>query len=214
MNTKTAKSVKREGKKLNIRKLHSTKNWWNWFGRSMKLRCATCQVNLEDYEIGEHSSNIGWRVHGLVGDLYEIEFAHTTTNNIEYNLNKFIFKIQPRTIHMLFFKFEKWVWYCTAWAHVLKTHHYINSKKICCKAEWEIMYKYSIFLKLLTKSLVIGPITFTSQHNVNSSWHDLIRPHAIMFIKLGIHWIHTLPQLLDASWRCRKFVQASFEKCL
>ena len=40
---------------------------------------------------------------------------------------------------------------------------------------------YSVLFKFPTKSLVIGPVTPTLQHNVNSLWHALIKRHAIMF---------------------------------
>jgi hypothetical protein len=59
--------------------------------------------------------------------------------------------------------------------------------RLCCNTKLEIIYKYSFLLKFPTKSLIIGPITPTLQHNVNSSWHALIKHHAIMFTEMGIH---------------------------
>ena len=85
-------------------------------------------------------------------------------------------------------------------AHVCKTSHYINNKKVCCKAKWETIYKNSVLFKLPTKSLVIGPVSHILHHNVNSSWHALIKCHAIMFTEVGIHSTHTFPQFLDTSW--------------
>jgi hypothetical protein len=98
-------------------------------------------------------------------------------------------------------------------AHVRKNSHYIDNKKVVCKAKWETIHKASILSKLLTKSLLISPITPTLQHNVNSSWHALIKRHANLFTEIGIHWTHTLPQFLDTSWRCREFVYMPFKKC-
>ena len=98
-------------------------------------------------------------------------------------------------------------------AHVCKISHYIDNKKVCCKAKWEIIYIYSVLFKLPTKSLVFGPIAPTLGHNVNCLWHAFIKHHAILFIEIGIHWTHTLPQILGTSW-CHKFIQMLFEKCL
>ena len=95
----------------------------------------------------------------------------------------------------------------------MQISHYIDNKKVCCKAQWETIYRYSGVLKLPKKSLVICPITPTLQHNVNSLWHPLIKCHAIIFIEIGIHWTHMLAESLDTSWRCHKFVQAPSQKC-
>ena len=37
------------------------------------------------------------------------------------------------------------------------------------------------------KSLIIGLVTLTLQHNVNSLWHALIKHCAFMFIEIEIH---------------------------
>jgi hypothetical protein len=51
----------------------------------------------------------------------------------------------------------------------------------------EKLYKNTQFCSSCVQiSLVIGPITPTLQHNVNSSWHALIKRHAIMFTEIGI----------------------------
>ena len=50
-------------------------------------------------------------------------------------------------------------------------------------------------------------MTPTIQQSVKSSWHALIKCHASIFTEIGLHWTHTLPQLLNTSWRCRKYVQ-------
>ena len=68
-------------------------------------------------------------------------------------------------------------------AHVHKFHITYIARKLHCKAKWELYTNTHIFLKCL----VIGPVCLTFQHNVNSSWHALIKPHAILFIKIGIH---------------------------
>ena len=137
----------------------------------------------------------------------------TITNKIEYTLNKPIFNTQSRTIHMFFSNLK--IGYDTAQtcAHVCKVSHYIECKKVCCKAKWETIYKYLVLIKLPTKSLVSGPVTPTLQHNVDSSWHALIKRHIIMFNEIGINWTHTLPQFWDTSWRYHKFVQVLFHKC-
>ena len=49
------------------------------------------------------------------------------------------------------------------------------------------IYIYSVLFKLPTNFLVIGQVTPTLQHNFNSSWHALIKCHAIMFIEIAIH---------------------------
>ena len=69
------------------------------------------------------------------------------------------------------------------------------------------------FVQVAYKILEIGPVNPILQHNVNSSWHALLKRHAIMFVEIGIHWTYTLPQFLDTFWRCCKFVQVPFEKC-
>ena len=153
------------------------------------------------------------------------------TNNLEYSLNILIFNTQARTIHRLFLKIWKLDMVLHKLMHMFAKFHkfsvfglrytyqknrlqdqvvtYIDSKKICYKSKWETVYKYSI---LPTKSLVIGLVTPTLQRNVNSLWHALIKCHAILFTEIGVHE-HTLSQFSDTSWRCCKFVQASFEKC-
>jgi hypothetical protein len=84
-------------------------------------------------------------------------------------------------------------------AHICKTSHYIDIENICCKSQRETIYKYSILFKLPTKSLVIGPVAPTIQHNVNSLWHAFMKRHAILCTEIGVHVTHTLPQFLDTS---------------
>ena len=95
-------------------------------------------------------------------------------------------------------------------AHVCKILHYVNNIKVCSKAKWKTIYKYSVLIKLSTRSLVIGSVTPTLQHNINSLWHVLIKRHAIMFTKIGIHWTHTLPY----SWIPLGGVVGLFKRCL
>ena len=68
-----------------------------------------------------------------------------------------------------------------------KISHYIDNKKVCCQAKYKTISRYSVLFKLPTKALVIGLVIPTLQHNVNSSWHALIKRHAIMLIEIGIH---------------------------
>ena len=59
-------------------------------------------------------------------------------------------------------------------AHVYGSSYYIDSRKVWCKVKWETMYIHLVLFKLPTKSLVIGPVILTLQHNVNSLWHAFI----------------------------------------
>ena len=93
MNNEKAKNAKWGDVKLRIQNHRVRKYSWNWFGRFMKL----LEVKVHYYEIEvwcmsnrvrrilnqfrrfmqlvEHFDNIGWKVHKLVWNLHEIEFA-------------------------------------------------------------------------------------------------------------------------------------------
>ena len=92
----------------------------------------------------------------------------TLTNNIECILNILIFNKQPQTIHSFFFNLKIGYDIVQICAHVCKTPHYIDSSKICGKAKLETLYIYSVLFKLPTKTLVIGLVIPTLQHNINS----------------------------------------------
>ena len=73
-------------------------------------------------------------------------------------------------------------------AHVCKTLHYIDSKKICCKRQMRNYIQiFSLVQVAYNLFLVIGLVIPTLQHNVNSLWYALIKRHAILFIEIGIH---------------------------
>ena len=113
-------------------------------------------------------------------------------------------------ITVFFSRNENGIWYCTYLCTCMQILHYGNNIKVCSKAKWKTIHKYSVLIKLSTRSLVIGSVTPTLQHNINSLWHVLIKRHAIMFTKIGIHWTHTLPY----SWIPLGGVVGLFKRCL
>ena len=126
-------------------------------------------INYQNFAIDTYSYEQNW-VH-----FEQTHLQQTTTNNSQVFFSDLKIRYDiPQTC-----------------AHVCKISHHINSKKVRCKAKWETIYRYSILIKLPTKSLVIGLVTPTLQLNINSSWHALIKRNAIMFTKIGIHWTHT-----------------------
>ena len=68
-----------------------------------------------------------------------------------------------------------------------KFHIAVVVRKYVANPNEKTMYKYLVLFKLLTKSLVIGSISPTLQHNINSSWQAFIKRHAIMLTEIGIH---------------------------
>jgi len=60
-------------------------------------------------------------------------------------------------------------------------------RKYAAKPNEKLYTNIQFCSSCLQKSLVIGLVTPTLQHNVNSLWHVFIKRHAILFIEIGIH---------------------------
>lgn len=59
---------------------------------------------------------------------------------------------------MFFFIFEIEYDIVQTCVHMCEILYYVDIKRNDCKAKWETIYIDSILFKMLTKSLVIGPI--------------------------------------------------------
>ena len=129
------------------------------------------------------------------------------TNKIEYISNILIFNRQSQTIHMLFFRFENWIWYCT--------------NPCTCMPTVTLHWSQESMLQSQIRNYIQKFSFVRVAHKIFSNWSNvpyLSTQHQFFMACNHVHWkwdaLSTqAPTFLDTSWRCRTFIETPFEKC-